>query len=274
MGDRRFCQSPPEETAELTAFHRSFWCTCKLKGAACNCSSPVTDQDVVALIGRGGYGITDVGVMFGLSRERIRQIASRNGLSTAGTLPRIWDASLNRFRAMGRDEWRERKRIQAKARAHLQRLRRVENQAPERERHVRAAKRLAKELGRVPTLKEIGAAIGKPASNMIYFWGFRSNKVGEGTGGRASQRLYEAAGLQKRERGTRGHIVPGAAQGLRRKLTPEQVREIWESPHPYATAARLNVHGGSVATILQRHTYCDITDGWPDPAFISGHRGG
>ena len=239
-----------QEMVEIRAFNRSFW----VGG-----SSPATDRDIVALIKDHEYGCTDIAMMYGLSRERIRQIAVRNGLKTRGSLPRLWDAALSRFRAMTREEWRTRNRLQHKARMQ-QRL--ANRREPERRRHVEAAQRLAKELGRVPSLPEIALAIGKPVSHMIQYWGYSSCKVGEHTGRQATTNLYRAAGMQKRLPGQSGHIDGPN----KRKLTPEQVRRVWESPHPYKTVGGFKVNYGVAWKILNRQIYRDITVGWPEPA--------
>lgn len=189
----------PEDREEIRAFNRSFW------GSGI---SPATDQDIVALIRNHEYGCTDIALMYGLSCQRIQQIAARNGLNTRGSLPRLWDPTLSRFRAMTREEWRSRIRLQHKAQTKQRLFRRQES---ERQRHVHAAKQLARDLDRVPALGEIATAIGKSVPNMIQYWGFLSAKTGQQTGRRATEALYRAAGLQKRAVGNRGHIRNDAA---------------------------------------------------------------
>ena len=50
-----------------------------------------------------------------------------------------------------------------------------------------------------------------------------------------------------------------------RKLTPEQVREVWESPHPYSTYSEFNVSKSCVWALFKRKTYRAVTEGWPEP---------
>ena len=182
------------EQTEIRAFNRSFW----VGGI-----SPMKDCDVVALIRDHDYCCTDIALMYGLSCERIRQIASRNGLRTRGSLPRLWDSSQSRFRAMTREEWQTRKRLQRKAQTYRRRHERHES---ERQRHVAAARQLAKELGRVPTTREVAAAVGEPITCIMQSWGYQSRKTGQQTGRKATEALYRAAGLQKRPVGSPGHI--------------------------------------------------------------------
>ncbi|KKL59408.1 hypothetical protein LCGC14_2215670, partial [marine sediment metagenome] len=187
-----------EEVAEVTAHHRSTWCRCGKSRNGCTCRSPMDDLSVVALINQG-YGLTDIGMMFGVSRERVRQIAMRQGRKTAGSLPRVWDDKLNRFRVITRKERDTRRRLIRRALHH----RTVRQRREVRRVHeLTTLKALAKQLGRVPVFQELVTAVGKSVAGISLDWGKDRKKPGGY--GVAMARLYRTAGFEVRGVGYSG----------------------------------------------------------------------
>lgn len=72
----------------------------------------------VQLLFDQGYCLTDVGLMFGLSRERIRQITARHGLTrfVTATPPRIWSWEQRMFVPIASTKGRYRRTLAARAR--------------------------------------------------------------------------------------------------------------------------------------------------------------
>jgi hypothetical protein len=160
----------------------------------------MTNDDVWLLINEG-YGLTDIAMMFGLSRERVRQKAAQIGLEySQGTKPRVWDDQLGRFRFRAFPEWRAERRAERRLR---RRIKLEFTAARKRDEQVAAVRQLFNELGRTPTLWEIVGRCGYPAPASIYAtWGY--GWVKKCTPGEASAALYTAAGLQKRSPGWPG----------------------------------------------------------------------
>ncbi len=250
-----------ETVKELTAFHRSLWCLCGKNGNGCACTSPVKDEHVLALLDQG-YGYTDIGIMFGLSRERIRQLAARNGSTKPwrGSLPRCWDPLLSRFRAVSREEWRLGARLRARLQNKKKRLAAMEFRHSEmRERHVQILCELSMSLGRAPVSRELEVACGIGLPSILMAWGYNNPATRrDGSASRAMTALYNAAGLTKPRIGGGGHV---SGQHCR-KLTDSQVEAVWNHPQPYGIKAIAPI---TIRGILQRRTYRDVTEGWPAP---------
>lgn len=187
-----------KEGAEVTAHHRSLWCRCGKSGNGCTCRSPIDDLSVVALINQG-YGTLDIGMMFGVSRERARQIAKRQGRKTVGSLPRVWDDRLNQFRAITRKKRDDRRLMIKRALRHRIVARRREAR---RVHDLTVLRTLAEELGRVPTLLELAAVLGKSVPAITLDWGRDQKKTGGHKA--ATAKLYRAAGLEVRSVGYMG----------------------------------------------------------------------
>lgn len=244
-----------EEAKELTAFHRSFWCQCDRKSAGCPCHSPITGSDVWLLLLQG-YGLTDIGVMFGVSRERVRQIANKLDIPrTHGTKHRVWDESLGRFRAYERREWAEYQRLQKKAKR-----RRLYRDRRERERgkQVDAVRALHKGLGRTPTVGEVARRCGTQTMRLYVAWGYNARRPSV-TPKVASRALYAAAGLKPRPPGTGGQLV----QPWPRSIDAETVRALWLAKHPYTEGRKRGVNPGVVYGVIHRKSYKDITETLP-----------
>ena len=193
-----------ESRAEIAALNRSFWCGCskqKKRAGECHCTSPMTTDDVWLLINEG-YGLTDIAMMFGISRERVRQRAEQLGIAyTRGTKPRVWDDQLGRFRFREpAEQWADR-----------QLLRRVKFEhrlGARRAAQVTALRALHAKLGRTPTLGEVADRCGLYQTALYVTWGYTPvQKLCRATAAQASAALYAAAGLVPRLPGSPGHAV-------------------------------------------------------------------
>lgn len=156
-----------------------------------------------------GYSFTDVGVMFGVSRQRVAQWRDQHGLGGSdgrGPGYRVWDEARNRFVAAPREE------VLARARAHLKARRRTdrrERHEAERRRHVRALVRLHATLGRTPTLTELAEDLGIAgiAQSAARYW---RGVNGARTNADMTEEMYRAAGLHKYRPGAKRTTPPPA----------------------------------------------------------------
>lgn len=198
---------PPEDSdesrAEIAALNRSYWCGCskeKQHALECRCTSPMTADDVWLLI-HEGYGLTDIALMFGLSRERVRQKARRLGIVyTGGTKPRVWDDRLGRFRFRELAEQRAEQRL-------LLRVKFEHRLGARRAKQVEALRALYAEFGRTPTLGEVADRCGFEKGTLYTTWGYTpQQKLCRATAKEATAALYIAAGLVARGPGSPGHI--------------------------------------------------------------------
>lgn len=154
-----------------------------------------------------GYSFTDVGVMFGVSRQRVAQWRDQYGLKgSAGRGPgyRVWDDARNRFVAATREE------VLARARTYLSSRRRTdlrERQEAERCRHVRALIHLSERLGRTPTLTELAEELGLAgiAQSAARYW---RGVNGARTNADMTEEMYRAAGLRKYKPGGKRSTPP------------------------------------------------------------------
>jgi hypothetical protein len=198
---------PPEDSAESRAeiaeLNRSYWCGCSKedrRAGQCSCTSPMTNDDVWLLINEG-YGLTDIAMMFGISRERVRQKAARIGLEySQGTKPRVWDERLGRFRFRDVPEQRAERRLR----------RRVEIEhrlGARRAAQVAALRALRAELGRTPTTAEVAERCDLSKTALYVTWGYTPmQKLCQATPTQAMAALYAAAGLVPRRSGWPGHV--------------------------------------------------------------------
>lgn len=182
------------------------------------------------LICREQYSLTDVGLMFGVSRERVRQWCRRHGIEhpeTNGTrrglyAVRIWDDTTHTFRPI-------QKRLvvaAARRRAADQRRYRYETaraaQIADRWHAAEAAvANLRWELSREPTLGEISdRLIGTTNVAPLISWlGGRTDRAGRESGDytRIVAELVRRTGLVPRRPGTPGHRPGCHCRGCRGK---------------------------------------------------------
>lgn len=171
------------------------------------------------------YSLTDIGMMFGVSRERVRQLCARMGLGIGGEWRglnhiRVWDDRANRFRPQSRGAFNKKvARSQADQRSVERKRKSIESRAAQRAEVVAHARRLVVELGRAPTMYEVacsvyGRAIGNRAGGSLYLalrWTGRSTfKSGDIT--RITGEICAAAGIPKRPVGYHGTIPQFASR--------------------------------------------------------------
>lgn len=113
------------------------------------------------------YSLRDIAAMFDVSGERIRQIAARVGIDTRehrGLCDyRVWDDSASRFIPIRRGELRRRKE---KARVRKNRAAYIAKWTEREARAVATLRTLGETLGRAPTIRELGNAMGIPSTNV------------------------------------------------------------------------------------------------------------
>jgi len=172
-----------------------------------------TDPDFVPslrlLIEIERYAHTDVALMFGVSRERVRQWCERygvvhpdRGLSARGLFAvRVWDDSVNRFRPVPRRVIAAEAKREERARLLISRASKRE---ASRKRIVEAIKKLRSELGGTPRWDDVCAELNvKTVSAIQALWcgkgGSRRGTLGE---------IARAAGIKMMPRGHHAHRIP------------------------------------------------------------------
>ncbi len=109
------------------------------------------------------YSLSDIALMFGVSRERMRQIADREGMPVNGCRSvglhcvRVWDDTAHRFRPVSRGLLRQQRQ---KDRIAENRAKRDSQYAERRAMAVATIRRLADALGRTPAHAEVCRALG------------------------------------------------------------------------------------------------------------------
>lgn len=146
------------------------------------------------LVCRERYSLTDIGMMFGVSRERVRQWLRQHHIEhpdardgklrgvTGLHCVRVWDDALHRFVPV-------QKRALNAVRADLGRRKRVLRRAERRAHMVACALRLKAELGRDPHGPEIARVLG---SGQQQPWPFLLGMWGQGTTAHRGAELREA----------------------------------------------------------------------------------
>jgi hypothetical protein len=143
----------------------------------------------------GGYSFSDIAIVFGYSREYIRQLfRAGDGLvaTEAGALLRLWDDDLERFVPCTREDCEQRQRD-------IVRKRRAIRRAEIRAYAVDELRTLHFELGRQPTINEFGERLGFKSAG-----GCASMIRSMWDGGRAQlsyaetlDEIYECAGIER-----------------------------------------------------------------------------
>lgn len=171
-------------------------------------SDPEFVPSLRLLIERERYSLTDVGMMFGVSRERARQwckqygitpLDSRTAVGLMGVV-RIWDDEANRFVPVRKQVAREYKRT-------LRRQEQLDVRAAKRQAIVERVITLRRTLGRDPTVQEIAEIVagrmscsGECGACLRGAWGGNMSYAA------AVSAIRKAAGIQPRPRGWRGWV--------------------------------------------------------------------
>ena len=207
----------------------------------------------------GGYSFTDIASVFGMSRERIRQLFNKEPrlrFTDTGSLYRYWDPEAERFMPVKpeaiRRRWYE-----------FQKRRRWQRGRARRRARVIQLQGATRELGHIPPIGELVAHTGRALPDWSYYWRLRFD-------GRkrsytvALDRLYRSAGYTRPDDRGKSKAAIVARQAHRR-LAPEQVRMAWrlaaDGVPKTEIARRLNVSDGTIWSIGHRRTYRDGTKG-------------
>ena len=120
-------------------------------GGLANC--PEFVEALLTLLVDEEYGLTDVGLMFGVSRERVRQWAERLGIDTihAGS-QRVWDEAEGRFVTHTGRKHQTRSMISKNRKGHFWTLRHEE--------FGKILLEVQDKIGEVPTLADVGEHLG------------------------------------------------------------------------------------------------------------------
>ncbi len=159
------------------------------------------------------YAAIDVALMFGVSRERIRQLCFTHGIKqplrwkSGLHATRLWDDATNRFRPVENRILRLERLQQRRG----ERLRtRVSARAARRRKIVEKIVSLSTSLNREPTWKEIGQALGLSSNNPTSYCQLVLNQWTNGyrNAARSIIEIRRATGLKGRRAGNPGHINP------------------------------------------------------------------
>lgn len=110
---KRVWLASPELRAELTAAHKPFWDAFRdrwIVPGESLAQIPRFVESLQSLVDQG-YGLTDIGCMFGVSRERVRQWCGKFGVErdgSSGTAFRLWSPEQGRFVGLTNTEYRRR----------------------------------------------------------------------------------------------------------------------------------------------------------------------
>jgi hypothetical protein len=149
-----------------------------------------------------GYSYTDIGVMFGLCRERIRQYFREYGLQTnetRGAMYRIWDDEKNCFVPIATKDLQERLKETLREKREKQK---EEDRETRKQIHIQAIQDFFGEHRRTPSLAELGKKLGRKQKTVMphlaYEWGYDYTHPEKISPKEAIDNLYAAAGVEKR----------------------------------------------------------------------------
>ena len=169
-------------------------------------------RSVALLVKSERYSLTDVALMFGVTLERMRQLCKKLGIEQPGgsvglLAVRIWDDEANRFRAVGRGELSARP---IRARVEARRVSRRQHRQAVRMNVTATIHDLHTELGRVPTIGEVGAKLwpgvpsGQAGARLAARWYPSAARPAYKA---IFREIYASAGLVPRPTGSPGHIA-------------------------------------------------------------------
>lgn len=181
-----------------------------------------------------GYGLTDIGIMFGgLSIERVRQYFEKYDLErheAHGAMYRVWSDEENRFVTISSNDLGAKLIQLRKERREDQREERNEN---EKQKHLEAFRDFKEEHKRDPNIRELSESLGiPPESNgmscLARFWGYDyGDEENDTTHKEAIDNLYRAAGSEERrhlESVTHSRISEREPNTIGARLTEKRIR--------------------------------------------------
>jgi transposase len=174
---------------------------------------PGFEDSLRLLVEEEGYSLTDVALMFDVSRERIRQLCERFDVGTDETAVglnavRVWSETLHRFLPIRRSEWTNGKLQETRMRRHLERSERRQRRQQE---IVDIVRGLKVQLDREPSWREIWEALGENrtvrntacAAYVLSRWDTQ-----EPSTAKRLKSFRAATGTQPRPVGNPGHTKP------------------------------------------------------------------
>lgn len=206
---------PAQDAAEIRAFHRPLWEQARQMFLQTEINRSLQS------LAEQGYALEDIGLMFGVTRERVRQWMVRAGVTqrtvSRGTSRgtghrRVWDDLHNQFVPAQSLEKTRRERAYRRQQRQAQRRQALERR---RQTMVECLKSLAADLRRTPTLAEFtlryGGRGGTQAGQYISSWWGMAYPIARGRARHAdiSAELYRLAGLKTRATGASGHVSFG-----------------------------------------------------------------
>lgn len=224
---------------EIRAFHRPFYNKWRAQHGIEAMREPLS------LLLDQGYTMTDISVMLGISRERVRQFVARWNLSVFSkhiTARRIWDDETNRFHPVSEAKYQELHKQQHRKRLTTWRHNR-------QKRMVNRLKKLAAGLDRTPTLGEFAVAwFGRKLTDNALspmICGAWSRSGGE-SAATITKTLYSKAGLTVRSTGSPGHLT---SKWQCTKHERSQMMSLRNGGHTIKETAQ--IVGRSVSTVWQ-----------------------
>lgn len=145
-----------------------------------------------------GYSLTDIGIMLGISRERVRQIAERFGLERPyeahGALCRMWDDEAQQFVPVTTEELG----VVGYGKAQRAEADEIHEKLME---DVAALRRAAEKID-PPRMRDLEEERGVYWPSIAYRWGYPGVSYAE-----AARRLWSRVGSEPRAVGEPGHLL-------------------------------------------------------------------
>ncbi|NIM48947.1 MAG: hypothetical protein GTO22_06755 [Gemmatimonadales bacterium] len=254
-----------DDVRELTAANAEFWD--ERKGGLGHHdpvdSVPGFSESLDRLVSFHEYSDVEIGIMFGVSRERVRQWRNRLGIQKKrhGSGKRMWNDVLGRFLTVDCDTYkRTREGTRRRIRREKQLRALLEQRRAQRDEDAARVRRVGESLGRTPTTKDVFpltySSCNMPAEyiSVANRWGRLNGRTYQ----EALDALWAAAGFERPD-GRRVYARRGERSPVA-KLSEEQVKLIRQE---YATgetsvrelAQKYGVGTGCVYAIVHRRSW-------------------
>lgn len=197
-------QMDPEYLKEITTFHKKLWKKWKRKNKIGRAQDERSLNEVPGFIESiknlhfdQGYGLSEIGSMIGVGRERVRQYLDFDTKEKHGTEYRTFDWDKGMFVSVERKDLVSKlKLVERKKRKNETSNRHVEV----RKRHVEILQELSKVKGRVASIKDLGKILYpnniscNPQAQISNYWGIHNGFSYTETG----DLIYLASGFTER----------------------------------------------------------------------------